>query len=422
MVNSLNNNFLKREDLEKIESENLAGYAVKSKDADHLYDIKECEYRTSFQRDRDRIIHSRAFKRLMDKTQVYMTLKGDHFRNRLSHTLEVAQISKSIATALNLNVDLVEAIALGHDLGHTPFGHAVEDVLDIKLKNEGGFKHNYQSLLVVDYLETRFNDGKSNNGLNLTNYTRYGILNHTKIFENKKFYNKKDKDYLLITSQYKSIEAELVKIVDTLAYLNHDLDDAINCTNIFTSMRRNDKNQYEEFKLELDKIYKNAAILINQEELNSVGECLEFFTSNILLKAMIKDLREGTYDSIQVNKIESLEDVKKQKNAIVKFKSFEKDFENLKDLLKTYVYSSPIANQMDTKAKFIINRLYDSFWENPNQLHYSTRKMFDKSKNNNYGCERMDFGYKITPNRVICNYLSGMTDRYALENYKTMFE
>ena len=169
----------------------------------------------------------------MEKTQVYMTNQGDHYTNRLSHTLEVTQISRSVASSLGLNQNLIEAISLGHDLGHTPFGHAVESILNKKLPEEG-FAHNYQSVLVVDLLENKkFKNNETQNGINLTNYVRYGILHHTKPVKSINTYNRFN-DNISVSRQYHSIESELVNKIDTLAYLYHDLEDAINNKNIFS--------------------------------------------------------------------------------------------------------------------------------------------------------------------------------------------
>ena len=195
---------LLREDLERREFDILSEKAVKSAESrGRRFPEEKCDIRTDFQRDRDRIIHSKAFRRLMHKTQVFLAPEGDHFRTRLTHTIEVSQIARTLARALNLNEDLVEAIALGHDLGHTPFGHNGEEVLD-KI-HERGFKHNEQSLRVVDVLEST----QSRRGMNLTEEVRDGIVNHTG--SNMPF----------------TLEGQIVKISDRIAYINHDIDDAV---------------------------------------------------------------------------------------------------------------------------------------------------------------------------------------------------
>ena len=195
---------LLREDLEKREIENLSPLAVKSAfSRGRAAEEEKCDIRTEFQRDRDRIIHSKSFRRLMHKTQVFLAPEGDHFRTRLTHTIEVSQIARTIARALNLNEDLTEAIALGHDLGHTPFGHNGEEVLN--MVHPGGFHHNVQSLRVVDVLEST----SSRRGMNLTAEVRDGIVNHTG-------------PVLPFT-----LEGQVVKISDRVAYINHDIDDAL---------------------------------------------------------------------------------------------------------------------------------------------------------------------------------------------------
>ena len=416
-----------RDTREDFEEKHLAAYAVRSKDTTRLYtnSYVKCDYRTEFQRDRDRIIHSKAFRRLMYKTQVYMTLERDHYRNRLSHTLEVCQVARSIATYIGLNVDLVEAIALGHDLGHTPFGHNVERVLNNILRNENGFKHNYQGLLIVDFLENK-RGITVHNGLNLTNHTRYGILNHTNDTDKVLPLYNNDKDNLISSDVYRSLEAELVNVVDTLTYLCHDLDDARRM-DIFYEMESDNKKLFEDFLIGLEKIIATTTkVLEFNDRLNiaNIKNDIKFLLVDLILKALIVDLTKGTAAKIKENQsITSLSELKIQKN-IVKFDEFEKGnvFKEMKALLYKFVYCSPIAQQMDTKAKFIFESLYNSFKDNPKQLPYKTLEMYEKVINGEFkAIDRHDSGYEFTPERVICNYLAGMTDRYALENHKRMF-
>jgi len=410
-----------REQRELFENNHTAPYAVKSQNAERLYMEKynSCKYRTEFQRDRDRIIHSTAFRRLPDKTQVYMVLKGQNIRNRLSHTLELSQIARSIATYTGLNVDLVEAIALGHDLGHTPFGHAVEESLDKILENNCGFKHNYQSVLVVDFLERREFFSETEYGLNLTNYTRYGILRHTKLDKEIKIYNQERDN--LADNKYKSIEAELVAKIDTVSYLCHDLDDA-KTMNIFNDLRKI-PNDHDELKEGLNKSIKIMEEVLNiKENKYRIDTDLSTLPTNLILKALIEDLINGTTTNIKKYQIDSLKKVQEFDGQIVQFDKFEKDFDNLKDLLYRFVYKSPTAQQMDTKARYIVEKLYNSFINNSEQLPHQTRELFEKAKNGDFEkLDRRDSGYRLTPERVICNYIAGMTDVYALENYKRMF-
>ncbi len=412
-------------DLEKIENDTLASYAVRSKGATRLYmnNYKPCERRTEFERDKDRIIYSLAFKRLMEKTQVYVTHEGDHYTNRLSHTLEVTQISRSIASSLGLNTYLAEAIALGHDLGHTPFGHAVEGVLNEKLSvDDDGFEHNYQSVLVVDVLENKnYKNDEAPCGINLTNYTRYGILHHTGTSEDIQAYTFGN-DRISVDANYKSLEAELVNKIDTIAYLYHDLEDAIMNKNILQDMKLNDRKMFNAF-LESLNSYTNLFYKINGDTFSGIKDLWDDFNPNIILKAMIKDLIIGTQKQIKEQDIKSLQDVQSSKKTIASFNDFEQHFKNFKkDFVGKYIYQSPIAYQMDTKAKLIANRLFDTFANNPNQLPYRTRNLYQNAKNWETTFNREDSGYRITPKRVIANYIAGMTDRYALVNYKRMFE
>lgn len=411
-----------RQDLERKEECNLAPYAIRSKSAQRLYmdNYKSCQRRTEFERDKDRIIYSLAFKRLMEKTQVYMTNQGDHYTNRLSHTLEVTQISRSIATSLGLNAFLTEAIALGHDLGHTPFGHAVEAVLNNNI--DGGFEHNCQSVLVVDYLENKgFNNNEAPCGLNLTNYTRYGILHHTKLPMDINIYNS-ETDAIATSFQYKSIEADLVCKIDTLAYLYHDLEDAIKNKNILQDMKLNDSQQFKNFLEELN-FYTDIASKILDIKYLKIIDLWKDYNPNTILKAMIKDLIIGTQKQIQNLKIKNQEDIIKYGDiSIAEYSAFKEHFKSYKTFIKNYIYKSPIACQMDTKAQFIAGRLFESFSTNPEQLPYRTRNVYQKAENGIILEGRKDNGYDITPTRVIANYIAGMTDRYAIEIYKRMFE
>lgn len=416
---------ISREDLEKIEEETLASYAVKSKDATRLYmnNYQPCKRRTEFERDKDRIIYSLAFKRLMEKTQVYVTHEGDHYTNRLSHTLEVTQISRSVASSLGLNSYLAEAIALGHDLGHTPFGHAVEGVLKDNLStDDDGFEHNYQSVLVVDVLENKnYKNNEAPCGINLTNYTRYGILHHTETSDKIHAYSYGN-DKIAIDSKYKSLEAELVNKIDTIAYLYHDLEDAIKNKNILQDMKLNDRKMFNAFLKELN-FYTELSCKINGDSFSEIKDLWDDYNPNIILKAMIKDLIIGTQKQIEKQNIKSLDDIQSSQKTIASFDNFEKYFKKFKkEFVGKYIYQSPIAFQMDTKAKLIASRLFNTFVENPNQLPYRTRNLYQSAKYQEVSFKRDDSGYKITPKRVIANYIAGMTDRYALVNYKRMFE
>ncbi len=290
-----------------------------------------CKYRTVFQRDRDRIIHSKAFRRLKHKTQVFLSPEGDHYRTRLTHVLEVSQLSRSIARALRLNEDLTEAIALGHDLGHTPFGHCGEMVLD-KI-HQGGFRHNEQSLRVVDYLEIR---DENTRGLNLTAEVRDGILNHSGP-----------------TEPY-TLEGQVVRLCDRIAYINHDIDDAI-----------------------------RAGVLTMADLPDSFISYFGEYTSDRLDK-MIVDVIENNYDTTQIR---MADETWRQMQLIRDFM-----FEN--------VYLNVEAKAEEAKAKKVVEYLYFYYLENPQQMPQ----------------DYIEY-YESEAGIAVKDYIAGMTDRYAVNLY-----
>ncbi len=344
----LNKNFTIREEKEILEEKTLSPLATKSRSSKgRVFSEKECEIRTCFERDRDRILHSKAFRRLKHKTQVFLAPKGDHYRTRLTHTLEVAQIARTIARALRLNETLTEAIALGHDLGHTPFGHAGEEVLNEILPH--GFRHNEQSLRVVDILE------KEGKGLNLTLEVRDGILKHSKgtgsiLWENE-------------TEKPLSLEAEIVRISDVIAYVNHDLDDAL------------------------------RAGLIKFEDIPTVVKKKLGETHSERINTLVKEVIYKN-QNLKVNRIYLEEDVLSTLNV-------------LREFLWEKVYFSPFVRKEFEKAKKILCSLFEFYEKNFENLEY-----FQKAQ-------------KLFPNetkeRIIADYISGMTDHYALSQYLEHF-
>ena len=322
-----------REELEKLEIETLSPYAALSNNSRGRQRFEEpCEVRTAFQRDRDRILHSKSFRRLKHKTQVFIAPEGDHYRTRLTHTLEVSQVARTAARSLRLNEDLTEAIALGHDLGHTPFGHSGEEALNELLPQ--GFKHNEQSLRVVEYLE-----GKS--GLNLTWEVRDGILKHTG--EEEPF----------------TLEGQLVRKCDRIAYINHDIDDAL----------RGGVIQFNE---------------LPAEEMQCLGE-----TGSKRINTMIRDLIENSFGRSCISMSSRVSQV----------------MESLRDFLFQNVYHSPAALVQGKKAKFIISVLYDHWLRIPEVLPPEVRMDFNK-----YGVDRS-----------ICDYIAGMTDGYIITIFEEIF-
>ena len=325
-----------RESIELRERDILSPYATLSMNSEgRINPETECDIRPVFQRDRDRILHSKAFRRLKDKTQVFLTPEGDHYRTRLTHTLEVSQNARTIAKALKLNEDLVEAIALGHDLGHTPFGHAGERALNRVCKY--GFVHAEQSLRVVDVLER---DGR---GLNLTRETRDGILNHS------------------FSRMPNTLEGKLVRISDKIAYMHHDMDDAIRAG-----------------ILKDDSVPEEIGAVIG----DTLSERLDSFIHDIIIQSRDKD------DIIMS------ENVREAMLALRKWM-----FAN--------VYTNPIAKGQEGKAESLIETLYTYFLNRPDKLPEEYRLLMAEKDE--------------LPERVVCDYVSSMTDRYAIGLYNSLF-
>lgn len=326
-----------RESTEALEWERLSEYAAKA-DQSHgrQFEEEDCHIRTAFQRDRDRIVHSKAFRRLKDKTQVFLSPEGDHYRTRLTHTLEVSQISRTIARALRLNEDLTEAIALGHDLGHTPFGHCGEAILNSI--HPTGFEHNRQSIRVVEVLERR---DKHRRGLNLTEEVRNGILNH------------RGPDIPT------TLEGQIVKISDRIAYINHDIDDAIRAG-----------------VLSHDELPDNAVRIFGRSH-------------SARLNSMIMDMVENSQG----------------RNCIVMSLAKQEALKELREFMFKTVYTNSEAKRDEAKAQQILKALYEHFRDNPEGLPPEYYQDYCQE----HGIESVK------------DYLAGMSDRYAINLYKELF-
>lgn len=324
-----------RETIEEMERNNLSPYATLSQNSKgRQYEEPQCDIRPLFQRDRDRILHCKAFRRLKNKTQVFLTPKGDHYRTRLSHTLEVSQNARTIGKALRLNEDLVEAIALGHDLGHTPFGHAGERILDELC--QGGFEHSDQSVRIVERLEK---DGK---GLNLTWEVRDGIRNHqTKTMPS-------------------TLEGQIVRLSDKIAYVNHDIDDAI------------------------------RGMILTEEDIplairNELGH-----TTRQRLDHLIHDVIIHSTDSPVISMSKEVEEA-----------MFE-----LRRFMFANVYRNQIAVEEEIKAKRMITQLFEYYMENINAVPQKFLTMLEEGE---------------AKDRVVCDYIAGMTDQYAVTKFNEYF-
>ena len=364
----------------------LAVYASKSCDSrGRVFAEKEHAYRSCYQRDRDRIIHSAAFRRLEYKTQVFVNHEGDYYRTRLTHTLEVSQIARTIAAALNLNVDLTEAIALAHDLGHTPFGHSGEDILNELMAKHGGFNHNLHGLRVVDYLEEKYPDFP---GLNLTWEVREGIVKHSTSFD----IAVRIKEFLPEIAP--TLETQVVDIADEIAYDNHDLDDGLTSGLICEE----DLQDFEIWKKINHKIGQSYAKIDKLKR--------KYLIIRSLIDLQVTDLIQETKKRILESKISSLADLRKSKRRLVGFSSQLQVLRKpLRSFLMQRLYHHYRVVRMSTKAKRFIRELFEEYLVRPEQLP-------------------AEFQVKIAKegkHRIVCDYIAGMTDRYALDEYKKLF-
>ena len=350
-----------------------------------IYKESLSKYRSPFQRDRDRIVHSASFRRLKHKTQVFVNTTGDHYRTRITHSIEVAQIARSIARYLNLNEDLAETLSLAHDLGHTPFGHAGEDALNDCMEKYGGFDHNLQTLRIVMFLENKYLKFK---GLNLSIETIEGLLKHNGPVEDldlvENLIGIENFKKLINFNTYPSLEAQISAISDDIAYNNHDIQDGINA-NLFKLEELIEinffKDIYKNYKKKINK--KNYKIAIYQIIRDSID-------------IMIKDLINNTKKNLNHNKIETLRDISKTSFLMVEFSDKLKNSENeIRDFLKTKMYNNKNVLGKNNKGKLIIKKLFNKIKENPRKYIPKEELSMDKY-------------------RAISDFISGMTDRYAI--------
>mgnify|MGYP001472053028 CR=1 FL=1 len=346
--------------------------------------------RTEFQRDRDRIIHSNAFRRLEYKTQVFVNHEGDLFRTRLTHSLEVAQIARSVARNLGLNEDLVEAISLAHDLGHTPFGHAGQDELNACMREfapgSGGFEHNLQSLRVVDELEERYGDF---NGLNLCFETREGILKHCSLSRAAQL---GDVGERFLNRTQPSLEAQLTNLSDEIAYNNHDIDDGLR-SGLITLEQMRQVKIFDRHYAEVVARYPGLA------ERRAITE-----TVRRMINTLIIDLTETTAARIAEHKPASIDDVRQAPPLVGFSAEIRAEADELKQFLRDNLYRHYRVLRMTTKAKRILRDLFKAFLDDPRLLppQYQARASVDQA-------------------RAIADYIAGMTDRYAIKEHRRLF-
>jgi len=358
----------------------LASYAVSSKNSrGRRIKEKPPPGRSEFQRDRDRIIHSTAFRRLEYKTQVFVNHEGDLFRTRLTHTLEVAQIGRSVARNLRLNEDLVEAIALAHDLGHTPFGHAGQDALNECMRNHGGFEHNLQSLRVVDVLEERYG---AFDGLNLCFETREGILKHC---ANKNARKLGDVGERFLANQRPSLEAQLSNLADEIAYNNHDVDDGLR-SGLITQEQ-----------LEKVSIFSRHLAMTRKQYPTILGRRLIQETVRRMINTLVADLTKQSAVNIASAKLDSLRTVLAAPCLISFSEKIKQEQQELKKFLRDNLYQHYQVARMSNKAHHTVDMLFNVFSEDTRLLPHQDK------------------------HQAIADYIAGMTDRYAIREYRKLF-
>jgi dGTPase len=366
----------------------LAPYAVSAKNSrGRRHRESPPVGRSEFQRDRDRIIHSSAFRRLEYKTQVFVNHEGDLFRTRLTHSLEVAQIARSIARSLKLNEDLVEAIALAHDLGHTPFGHSGQDALNACMKEHGGFEHNLQSLRVVDLLEERYAEF---DGLNLCLETREGILKHCSI-ANAGMLGEVAQRFL--KREQPSLEAQIANLADEIAYNNHDVDDGLR-SGLVSLDELESVSIFGRHHAEVRKLYPAIK-----------GRRLIHETVRRMINTLVLDLIEQSSKNLEDAAPGSLADVRRSPSIIAFSPAIVSEQHELKQFLHHHLYQHDRVARMNKKTKRIVVGLFQAFLSDPRLLP----PQFEEKANQALA-------------RAICDYIAGMTDRYAIREHRRLFQ
>jgi len=376
-----------RENYEGREKDLLAPYAqLSSKSIGRQYPEDECYFRPCYYRDLGRIVHSSAFRRLEYKTQVFVNHEGDYYRTRLTHSLEVSQIARGVARILRLNEDLAHTIALAHDLGHTPFGHPGEAALNALMETEGGFEHNLQSYRVVTKLEERYPDFP---GLNLSYEVLEGILSHSTDYDKpRKFTGFK-------FVGYPTLEAQIVNFADEISFMTHDLDDGLQ-HGMLTDEVLNGMPLWDKAAGEIQKRHPAASEKVKKSRAIS-----------FLINELINDLQEETGKRINDCGIRTLEDVRKKGKGVVSLSEpMSRKAEEIKKFLYENLYRHWRVVRMADKAKRVIGDLFHAYLENPRILPDEFYKRFNAENSRRY----------------ICDYIAGMTDRFALQEHKKLFD
>jgi dGTPase len=376
-----------RDELVRREADNLAGYATRSSDTrGRVHDEPEHTFRLPFQRDRDRIIHSSAFRRLEYKTQVFVNHEGDYYRTRLTHSIEAAQITRTLCRTLGLNEDLGEAVALSHDLGHTPFGHAGERVLNRLMEPHGGFEHNAQSLRIVDVLEERY---PSFPGLNLTWEVREGIVKHSSEYDRP------------LVQQFEPavkpvLEAQIVDYADEIAYNSHDIDDGLK------------SGMLEPEDLAEVELWDEAHGWVLKHHVGASPSVERYQTVRRIIDRLATDMIEAIRERIEEHRIRTLDDVRRCRVRLAGFSApIAERNRQLKAVLLHRLYNHYRVTRMAMKAQKIMTDLFATYMDEPQQMppHIHQRITAAEPKA-----------------RVVADYIAGMTDRFALDEYKKLFD
>lgn len=375
---------IQRQELEETEQKILAPYAVKSADSrGREFEEEEHPYRTRFQRDRDRIVHSSAFRRLEYKTQVFVSHEGDYYRTRLTHSLEVSQIARSICKSMALNEDLAEAVALAHDLGHPPFGHTGQDILNKLMKPYGGFEHNRQSLRIVKRLEKRYPEF---DGLNLTWESLEGI--------SKRFIDPENPLAKIPERKNPSLEAQVVDFADSIAYNAHDLDDGV--TSGLLDLEH----------LKKLALWRDAENELKSKYSNLDDKLIKYQSVKNIINSMVTDFLKTTLTLLKERGIKSADEIRVSPKPLA---SFSREMEEKNKELKKYLYKNMYTHRRiqrtEFKAELQLSKLFSAYMKTPALLPEPSLK-----------AERHG-----TLERRICDYISGMTDRYATEEYENLY-
>ena len=374
-----------REQQEQQEQKSLAPYAQKSAESrGRLNKESSHDLRTEFARDRDRVIHSRAFRRLEYKTQVFLNGTGDHYRTRLTHSIEVAAIARSIARALRLNEDLAETIALAHDLGHSPFGHSGERTLNDLMAGHGGFEHNQQSLRIVDELEKKYPDF---DGLNLTYETREGLAKHVTGFD-------RPRKAIGFEVKSPSLEAQIANVADEIAYYSHDLDDGLSAKLL------------TEEGLATVELWQEISERVAKEHPRHDATRRSYFAIRCVINAQVEDVIAHSNRLIEKAGVRSADDVRRHDGMLIAYSpALHKRTLTLRDYLYQNLYYNPQVESVNNRACKLMAELFEAALKQPRIVGTQSRARIEK--NGLY--------------RAVCDYISGMTDRYVIEEHERIF-